>query len=79
MAKTFDLLKASTIELKDKQADWRADLFAAIKAKAQAVKLADGSEGMMFINQAERWGEGMPQLATCYMLQALKRLHASLP
>jgi squalene-hopene/tetraprenyl-beta-curcumene cyclase len=80
MAKTFDLLKLSSLDLKGgTKADWRADLFASIKAKAQPVKLDGGGEGVLWINQAERWGEGMPHLATCYMLQALKRIHASLP
>lgn len=76
MAKTFDLLDATVIELPGgKKADWRADLFAAIKSRAQ-----QGEGGKAFwINNADRWGEGMPQLVTAYTVGVLKRIHASLP
>ncbi|MCK6487997.1 MAG: terpene cyclase/mutase family protein [Planctomycetes bacterium] len=75
MAKTFDLLDATTIELPGgRKADWRADLFATIKSRAQ-----QGEGGKTFwINNADRWGEGMPQLVTAYTVGVLKRIHASL-
>ena len=79
MAKTFDMLDVTVIELKDgKKADWRADLFAAISKRAVVVKLDDGREGLMWMNSAKRWGEGMPQLSTLYLIKALKGIHASL-
>lgn len=76
MAKTFDLLDATTIELPGgRKVDWRADLFATIKSRAQ-----QGEGGKTFwINNADRWGEGMPQLVTAYTVGVLKRIHASLP
>jgi hypothetical protein len=72
---TFDITDATVIEVAGgKKADWRADLFAAIKARAQA-----GKPGQSFwINNADRWGEGMPQLVTAYTVGALKRIHSSL-
>ena len=75
MAKTFDLTDATVIEVTGgKKADWRADLFAAIKTRAQA-----GKPGQSFwINNADRWGEGMPQLVTAYTIGTLKRIHGSL-
>ena len=79
MAKTFDMLDLTVIELKDgKKVDWRADLFAAISKRAVVVKLDDGREGIMWMNNAKRWGEGLPQLATIYLIKALKGIHASL-
>lgn len=79
MAKTFDTLHVTTIELKDgKKVDWRADLFAAINKRAVPAKLDDGREGIMWINSAKRWGEGLPHLATVYLIKALKSMHASL-
>jgi squalene-hopene/tetraprenyl-beta-curcumene cyclase len=79
MAKTFDTLDLTVIELKGgKRVDWRADLFAAISKRAVPTKLDDGREGIMWINSAKRWGEGLPQLATVYLIKALKSVHASL-
>lgn len=77
MAKTFDLLDVTTIDLADgKKADWRADLFAEIKAKA---KPAAGGTGVFWVNEGnDRWGEGLPHLTTCYMIKALKRIDGSL-
>lgn len=77
MAKTFDLLDAQAMDLPNgKKADWRADLFAVIKAGALPGK--DG-KGVFWVNQnAERWGEGFPHLTTAYMIKALKRIDASL-
>ena len=75
MAKTFDLLKLSSLELPNgTKADWRADLFAAIKSRAKP-----GAKGVFWINDgSERWGEGVPHLTTCYMIKALKRIHSAL-
>ncbi len=79
MAKTFDTLGIKELELKDgKKVDWRADLFAAISKRAVPAKLDDGREGIMWINSAKRWGEGLPHLATVYLIKALKSLHAAL-
>jgi squalene-hopene/tetraprenyl-beta-curcumene cyclase len=79
MAKTFDMLDLTVIELKDgKKVDWRADLFAAISKRAVVIKLDDGREGIMWMNSAKRWGEGLPQLSTIYLIKALKGIHASL-
>ena len=77
MAKTFDLLDATALELPNgTKADWRADLFVAIKGKSLPGK--DG-KGVFWVNQdAERWGEGFPTLTTAYMIKALKRIDASL-
>ncbi|HEX3133063.1 MAG TPA: prenyltransferase/squalene oxidase repeat-containing protein [Planctomycetota bacterium] len=79
MAKTFDTLGLKVIDLKDgTKADWRADLFAAISKRAVPAKLDDGREGIMWINSAKRWGEGLPHLATIYLIKALKTIHGSL-
>jgi squalene-hopene/tetraprenyl-beta-curcumene cyclase len=79
MAKTFDTLGLKVIDLKDgTKADWRADLFAAISKRAVPAKLDDGREGIMWINSAKRWGEGLPHLATIYLIKALKTVYASL-
>ena len=79
MAKTFHMMNLTVIELKDgKKVDWRADLFAAISKRAVVVKLDDGREGIMWMNSAKRWGEGLPQLSTIYLIKALKGIHASL-
>ncbi len=79
MAKTFDTLDLKVIELKDgRKVDWRADLFAAIAKRAVPAKLDDGKEGIMWINSAKRWGEGLPHLATVYLIRALKSIHHSL-
>jgi squalene-hopene/tetraprenyl-beta-curcumene cyclase len=79
MAKTFDTLGMKVIELKDgRKVDWRADLFAAISKRAVPAKLDDGREGIMWMNSAKRWGEGLPHLATVYLIKALKSIHASL-
>lgn len=75
MAKTFDLMDQTAMQLKDgRTVDWRADLFNAIKGQAKI----DGDKAM-WINSADRWTEGSPHLCTSYMLMALKRIHASVP
>jgi squalene-hopene/tetraprenyl-beta-curcumene cyclase len=75
MAKTFDLLKLSALDLPGgTKADWRADLFAALKTRAKP-----GQKGVFWINDGnERWGEGVPHLTTCYVIKALKRIHSAL-
>ncbi len=79
MAKTMSVLGVKELEISDtKKADWRADLFKAIKDQAQIVKLENGKPAAMWMNSANRWGEGVPHLATAYMLKALKAIHASL-
>jgi len=79
MAKTFHTLDLKVIELKDgKKVDWRADLFAEISKRAVPTKLDDGREGIMWINSAKRWGEGLPHLATVYLIKALKDIHGAL-
>jgi squalene-hopene/tetraprenyl-beta-curcumene cyclase len=79
MAKTFGLLGLTSFEAAGRTVDWRADLFAAIRELAQTTRTADGGEALFWINEADRWGEGSPALATCYMVHALKRIHAALP
>ena len=77
MAKTFDLLDQTALVLPDgRTVDWRADLFQAIKKEAAA--LPDGKPGVVWINSADRWAEGMPQVTGGYLIKALKRIHASL-
>lgn len=74
MGKTFDALDMKSVTLADGTvADWRADLFTAIKEKAIA---ADG--GAQWMNTEKRWGESLPHLATVYMLRALKSIHHEL-
>ena len=76
MAKTFDLLDQNTLDLPDgRTADWRADLFQAIKK--EAITLPD-KPGVVWINNADRWAEGMPQVTAGYLVKALKRIHGSL-
>lgn len=78
-AKTLDLLDQGPMELADgKKVDWRVDLFNAIKAESTAVKLEDGKAAVMWINNAERWGENIPHLNAGYQIRALKRIAASL-
>lgn len=80
MGRTFAMLKTPTLDLGNgKTVDWRGDLFAAIKAKAQTTKLADGTTGAFWINSAPRWAEGMPHLTTSYMLRGLKAIFGTLP
>lgn len=78
MAKSFDLLEATTIETKDGKKDWRRDLFEAIKSRAAKAELPDGTECVVWINSADRWAEGMPHLTAGYLIKALKRIHQSL-
>ncbi|MFM2090684.1 MAG: hypothetical protein RLZZ127_1173 [Planctomycetota bacterium] len=74
MAKTFDLLDQNSLVLKDgRTVDWRGELFAALRQRAQTT-----DTGIFWINDTKRWGEAVPQLVTAYTLQALARLKASL-
>lgn len=80
MGRTFAMLETPTLTLGDGRiVDWRADLFAAIKAKAQVATLPDGKPGAFWINSAPRWAEGMPHLTTSYMLRGLKAIASTLP
>lgn len=73
-AKALDLLDASTLTTGDgRTVDWRADLFAAIKDRAN-VK----DQTAFWINSEKRWGEDTPHLVTTYVVRALKRIHESL-
>lgn len=73
------LAGAPALALPDgRQADWRADLFAAVAAEAQHAPLPGGGQGALWINSAQRWGEGLPQLSTAYALRALKAIARSL-
>ena len=78
LAKTMKTLGIKELELPDgKKVDWRADLFAAIKAMGKDVPVGD-KKGTMFMNDAKRWGETFPHLATAYVIKALKDIDASL-
>ncbi len=78
-AKTFDLLDQGPMQLPDgKTVDWRVDLFNAIKAEATPAKLENGKIGVIWINNAERWGENIPHLTAGYQIRALKRIAAAL-
>jgi hypothetical protein len=78
MAKTMRVLDITTLTLPDGTAvDWRADLFNAIKALAKPVKIGD-KPAVMFMNDARRWGETYPTLATAYMIGSLKDIDAAL-
>jgi hypothetical protein len=77
MAKTFDTLDATSIQTKGGAVDWRAELFATLKKRA--VHPEGKTDEAFWVNEADRWSEGAPQLCTSYVLSALKRIHASLP
>lgn len=79
VAKTFAGRGVTTVAANGKDNDWRADLFAAITERAQFTKTRAGAEALFWINDADRWGEGVPALATCYVIHALKHLHKTLP
>ncbi len=78
LGKTYDLLGMTTMELPDgSTVDWRADLFNAIKKRAIADPASNGTASY-WINEADRWHEGTPQLITAYMLKNLKRIYRNL-
>jgi len=78
MARTFDLMDATTLDVKGGKVDWRADFFKAISAEAKPTKLDDGSAAIYWENSEKRWGESMPTLVTTYMIRSLKHLHSTL-
>lgn len=79
-ARALDLLGGGTITLPDgRRADWRADLFTTISARAQLVALPGGTQGAMWLNREQRWGEGLPHLCTAYALRALKAIARTAP
>jgi squalene-hopene/tetraprenyl-beta-curcumene cyclase len=79
MSKTFTQLKWTTFTLADgkRQVDWRQDLFAAISFRAKAADVA-GKPGVYWLNESKTWGENNPVLVTAYVIEALKRIHATL-
>ncbi|MFW5751223.1 MAG: prenyltransferase/squalene oxidase repeat-containing protein, partial [Planctomycetota bacterium] len=75
MAKTWTMAGKDTIELPDGTVvDWRGDLFKAIAARAVPV----GEDQVFWINDMDRWAEGIPNLTTAYMLTTLARIEDSL-
>lgn len=74
-AKTFDLIQAGPLELKDgRKVDWRRDLFDAISKRARIE-----GDTAKWVNEQERWAEDMPALATSYVLKSLKSIRKTLP
>lgn len=69
---TFDLLADAKLEL---PGDWRADLYAALAKRAKRAPTG----GAFWVNDASRWGEGMPELCTAYAIRALKAVAKALP
>jgi squalene-hopene/tetraprenyl-beta-curcumene cyclase len=79
-ARALDLLADQAITLPDgSTADWRADLFASVSARAHEVKLPDGTAAAYWLNDEQRWGEGIPHLCTAYAVRALKAIARNLP
>ncbi len=79
MGKTMHALHIKTLTLPDgKTVDWRADLFKAILAHGKQVPLAGGQQGMIFMNDNNRWGETFPTLATAYLIATLKDIDTEL-
>ncbi len=77
---TFGLLGVGTLTVKgERQVDWRSDLFAALKSRAQIVDLGGGRQGAWWINSTARWAEGMPCLCTAYAMRALNSILAASP
>ena len=79
-SKAFQQLKITTLLLADgkKTVDWRADLFGALAFRAKSGEIAPGKTGTWWINETKTWGETNPVLVTAYVLQVLKRIHATL-
>lgn len=73
VGKTMDLLDQDHIQVDGEQQDWRADLFAAIKERATI-----DDAGARWQNDAERWAEAIPELATAYSLVSLARIGQAL-
>ena len=75
MAKTFDILEKVELTLPDgTKADWRSDLFNALKSRATPL----GEDSVMWINDMPRWAEGIPHLTTAYVLGVLARINKGL-
>ena len=73
-SKTFDKTATKTMTLKDgRTVDWRRDLFDAVSKRAKT----EGGK-TYWVNEQDRWAEGMPVLTTSYVLRSLKGLRASL-
>ncbi|MHC5067880.1 MAG: prenyltransferase/squalene oxidase repeat-containing protein [Planctomycetota bacterium] len=69
LAKTFAIIDQAEVNGQD----WRVDLYRAFTSRRQ------GDAGSAFwVNQADRWGEGLPIIPSSYVLKGLKRIHASL-
>lgn len=72
LARTLGLLGTGTVPTAAGERDWRRDLVDVLAKEAIAIRLADGRSGLCWINDAKRWGEGVPHLTTAYVLGALK-------
>lgn len=70
-ARALDSLGSNEVETKDGKKAWAKDLVAALKARQKP----DGS----FSNEADRWMEGLPILATAYALGAANICQKHLP
>jgi hypothetical protein len=76
-ARTLSLLTDATLTLPNGQeANWKADLATFIADSAQEVQLGDGSMALIWVNEADRWAEGLPVMVTAYMVKALKAIRA---
>ena len=72
MAKTFNMLGKTELALPNgKVVDWRVDLLAAIKKRTKMLDLENGKQGLYWVNDADRWAEGLPHLVTAYILACL--------
>lgn len=72
VGKTCHLLGIDSIARPDGGAiDWRGELAAALRDRAQAQRVQGGAEGVCWRNGADRWGEAMPHLSTTYALRCL--------
>jgi hypothetical protein len=72
LGKTCHLLQLATVARPDGTSiDWRGELATALRSRAQTQRLSDGRDGLYWRNGADRWGEAMPHLATCYALRCL--------
>ena len=67
MATTLNRSGLDSLTTADGDIPWRERIGMEIAKRAQAV---DG-KGAFWINNSKRWGEGIPQLTTAYMLRAL--------
>lgn len=70
MASALSQANIEQLTTPDGVVNWRDGLAGAVSQRAQHV---EGSGGTFWINNSRRWGEGIPQLTTAYMLRALAR------